>query len=402
MDSPNRQNRSNATILMLGWELPPLISGGLGVACDGFLRGLSEVSGLDIDFVLPSSPANLNAYPASVRIIELQKTCVSLQGHAPRLQGSYTTYRNNAKEYALDTLRAVNKIQDFDLIHAHDWVTFEAAQTIKQVTGKPLVVHIHSTEYDRAGYRAAIPAIVELERAGMQAADRIVAVSNYTKACLIREYAQSAEKIDVVYNGHRRFDMRNQAPKSEGCVCFIGRITEQKGPEAFVQAASLIHERMPEVRFVMAGDGNLLPQMRSLVRALGVSDVFTFPGFIDREEVEHLLMRSRVLVMPSLSEPFGLVGLEAIKAGVPVVLPRNCGLTELVPSATCIDPEDIESIANATLRLLDNPALAQKSADAAMQEVLSLDWDRSTTALLDVYEAALGYQIAARSNAMAV
>lgn len=387
-------------VLMLGWELPPAISGGLGVACDGLLRGLGQTEGVAVDFVLPAPPPGLDDYPESVRIIGLGE-CAD-DAKEPRLpQGSYTAYRAKATGYARAALRNLDQFDGFDLIHAHDWLTFEAALAIKRATGKPLVVHIHSTEHDRAGHLGVTPAIAELEHLGMQMADRIIAVSHYTKHCLIRDYAQPAAKIDVVYNGHHRLASRAHAPPPDGSIAFIGRITQQKGPEAFVEAAVLIHERMPDARFVMAGDGNMLAQMRSLVRALGLSDAFSFPGFVDRNEVKRLLAHSRVLVMPSLSEPFGLAALEAIEAGVPVVLSRNCGLAERIPSARCVDPEDIESIAEATCMLLDDPALARACAEAALREAAELGWDKSTAALLDVYAAVLGQPAGQRGRMMA-
>lgn len=381
---------------MLGWELPPSITGGLGVACDGLLRGLGNIEGIDINFFLPLPPAVLDDYPASVRIVGLQPCAFPERvAHAPR--GSYVAYREMASDYALAVSRALDGIHNFDLIHAHDWLTFEAALAIKRASDRPLIVHIHSTEHDRAGHHAVTPAIAELEATGMHAADRIIAVSNYTKACLVRDYDQDASKIHVVHNGSRYAAKHDRVSVPEDYVCFIGRVTQQKGPEAFVGAASLIHERMPNVRFVMAGDGNLLPQMRSLVRALGIADVFTFPGFIDHEELKHLLMSCRVLVMPSLSEPFGLIGLEAICAGVPVVVSKNSGLAEVVPSALRVDPEDVESIADVTSMLLNNQAWASQYAEITKKEVANVNWDYSAAALLNVYEAVLERSIASRS-----
>jgi glycosyltransferase involved in cell wall biosynthesis len=398
MNSRIRFDRTPTSILMLGWELPPLISGGLGVACDGLLRGLCDTGGLNIDFLLPAPGVQPEHYPESVRIIGLPEGDHRTQ--SPTIApNSYVAYRDKATRYSLAALRAVADIDDFDLVHAHDWLTFEAALAIKHATGKPFVAHIHSTEHDRAGHRGANPAISELERLGMQAADRIIAVSHYTQACLARDYGQPLAKIDVVYNGRYRTPPRRCTQRTEGYVSFIGRITRQKGPDVFVEAAQLIHARMPDVRFVMAGDGDLLPQMRSLVRALGLSDAFEFPGFINRDGVKQLLERSRVLVMPSLSEPFGLVGLEAIEAGVPVVLSRNCGLPERIPSAMSVDPEDVDSIAEATLALLHDPDYARRNAESALQEADGLGWDRSAAALRDVYARALGRPLAVQTVA---
>ncbi|WP_051547372.1 glycosyltransferase family 4 protein [Lysobacter capsici] len=389
MDALAHADRRPLKVLMLGWELPPAITGGLGVACEGLLRGIGALGGIGVDFLLPASPGIRGDYPAAVRIVELDG-CEDPRVGA-RAQGAYIAYREKAARYAAATLRALPGLGDFDLIHAHDWLTFEAALAIKRATGRPLVVHVHSTEHDRAGEHRTNPVIAELERLGMQAADRIVAVSRYTGHGLVRNYGQSADRIDVVYNAgrSRQADPPPATTPADGCVCFIGRITEQKGPEAFVEAALRIRERVPDARFEMAGDGNLLPLMRSLVRALGLSEAFSFPGFIDREEVTRLLARSRVLVMPSLSEPFGLVALEAIEAGVPVVLSRNCGLAERVPSAICVDPDDIDAIADAAIGLLTDPARARARALAAAREAADLDWTRSAAALKQVYGVAL-------------
>lgn len=403
MDVLPRPDRRALNVLMLGWELPPAITGGLGVACDGLLRGIGALGGIGVDFLLPAAPGLGRDYPAAVRIVELDG-CEEPSAPA-RSQGAYIAYREKASRYAAAALRALPGLNDFDLIHAHDWLSFEAALAIKRASGKPLIVHVHSTEHDRAGDLCVNPAIAELERLGLRAADRIVAVSRYTAQGLARNYGQSADRIEVVYNAGRSrpadfppAPLPAPAP-ADGCISFIGRITEQKGPEAFVEAAARIRERVADARFVMAGDGNLLPLMRSLVRALGLADAFSFPGFVGREDVARLLGRSRVLIMPSLSEPFGLVALEAIEAGVPVVLSRHCGLVERVPSALCVDPDDIHAMADAAIGLLADPTQARARAVAAAGEAAELDWIRSAAALRRVYERALGAPKAERAAA---
>lgn len=372
---------------MLGWELPPSITGGLGMACDGLLRGISEVGGVSVQFMLPAPPMPFATYPPTIGVLQLDD-CEEPAPAVGHLRSAYEGHSEKASRYAKAVLRSFDRIGDFDLIHAHDWLTFEAALNVKEMTGKPLVVHIHSTEQDRSGYHPANPAITALERDGMNAANRIVAVSRYTKNSLVHRYGQAADKIDVVYNAGHHIEI--EPPSSpEGCISFIGRITEQKGPEIFVEAAARIHEVMPNARFVMAGDGNLMPMIRSLVRSLGLKDVFSFPGFIGRAAVSKLLQSSRVLIMPSLSEPFGLVALEAIQAGVPVVLTRNSGLSERIENVIRVDPEDVEAIAEATINLMLDPARAQAQAKAAAQEAAHLNWVKSATALLDVYRSTL-------------
>ncbi|WP_102304119.1 glycosyltransferase family 4 protein [Dyella sp. AD56] len=374
-------------VLMLGWELPPSITGGLGMACDGLLRGISDVGGVSVQFMLPAPPMPFANYPPTIGVLQLDG-CEEPQPAVGQLSSAYEDHGQKASRYAKAVLRSFDRINEFDLIHAHDWLTFEAALHVKRMTGKPLVVHIHSTEQDRSGYHPANPAITALERDGMDAASRIVAVSRYTKNSLVHRYGQAADKIDVIYNAGDRIEMQSPTP-SEGCISFIGRMTEQKGPEIFVEAASRIHEVMPDARFVMAGDGNLMPMIRSLVRSLGLKDVFSFPGFIDREAVSQLLQRSRVLIMPSLSEPFGLVALEAIHAGVPVVLTRNSGLSEQIENVIRVDPEDIDAITEATIQLMRDPDRALAQAKAAAQEAAHLNWTKSATALLGVYRSVI-------------
>ncbi|ODT96892.1 MAG: hypothetical protein ABS82_02760 [Rhodanobacter sp. SCN 67-45] len=354
------------------------------------LRGIGEVGGASVRFVLPAAPMPFAVYPKTIGVLELDG-CEEALRPDRCLHGAYASSSEKASRYAAAVLRSLERIGDFDLIHAHDWLTFEAALNVKRITGKPLVLHVHSTEQDRSGYHRANPVITMLERDGMDAADRIVAVSRYTKEGLVRYYGQAADKIDVVYNAGTRVGALPPT-STDGSVSFIGRITEQKGPEIFVETALRICEIVPDARFVMAGDGNLLPMIRSLVRALGLADAFSFLGFIGREDVLRLLHSSQVLVMPSLSEPFGLVALEAIQAGVPVVLSQNCGLIERVENVACVDPEDAETIAAVTIDLLRNPARARARALAAAHEVSRLSWTESATALLRVYRAALTLQ----------
>lgn len=380
-------------VLMLGWELPPSISGGMGVACDGLLRGICTVGGASIQFVIPTVSPAPAAYPPAIRLVELADYEESLRTSLL----SHTTsagYIEKADRYSAAVLRALDRIDDFDLVHAHDWLTFGAALEIKRVTGKPLVAHIHSTERDRSPHHPANPIIVALERCGMDAADCVVAVSQYTKGCLIRDYGQSARRVKVIYNaGTDRAAARTGAlPAESGYITFVGRITGQKGPEAFVKAALEIRNAVPSARFVMAGDGDLLPMIRLLVEKLGMTEAFSFPGFIDREEIAQLLAQSRVLVMPSLSEPFGLAALEAIHACVPVVLSKNCGLTERVPSAICVDPEEVQAIAAAAIDILQNPVPARARAQAVSCEAAHLDWAVSAKQLLGVYRTVLTHR----------
>ena len=337
------------------------------------------------------------AYPEAVRIIDLDDSGESLResllSHADSAK-----YVEKAKDYSSALIRSLERISDFDLVHAHDWLTFEAALEIKRLTGKPLVVHIHSTEEDRSTRGLVNPVVATLERKGMDAADRIVTVSRYAKERLARQYGQPLEKVELIYNATARStEVPVRLPSSKvGSITFLGRITEQKGPKAFVEAARGICSVVPNARFVMAGDGDLLPMIHSLVNKLGMTEFFSFPGFLNQEEVVQLLGQSRVLLMPSLSEPFGLVALEAIRAGVPVVLSKYCGLIEHTPSVIRVDPMEVQEIVDATISILRDPVKAQARAQVVAQEAAHLDWTVSAKRLLLVYRAAL-----ARNEAMA-
>ncbi len=374
---------------MLGVELPPYISGGLGIACDGLLRGICSAGGVSVQFVVPNSLPALVAYPPAVQIFKLDDDAaslrVSLLSHA-----TSATYIEKAKNYGAAVIRSLEQMNDFDIVHAHDWLTFIAALEIKRLTGKALVVHIHSTEVNRATHQLANPLVRALEGNGMDAADCIVTVSRYSKERVAHDYAQPLKKIEVIYNASVR---SNRAPASVppdrgSCITFIGRITEQKGPKAFVDAARGICNIRPDSRFVMAGDGDLLPMIRSQVNDLKMTKNFLFPGFLNREKVDLLLAQTRLLVMPSLSEPFGLVGLEAIQAGVPVILSKNCGLTEIIPSAIQVDPERVQETIDAAISILGDPAAAQARARVAFQEAEKLSWTTSARQLFRVYRAA--------------
>lgn len=375
-------------VLMLGWELPPTISGGMGVACDGMLRGLGEQGGTSVQFLIPLASPAPETYPPRIRIVELDDCTESLLASL-RSHTATAGYIEKARRYTGAVLRALRRLDGFDLVHAHDWLTFEAAIQIKRFTGKPLVVHIHSTEDDRSTLGGANPVIAALERQGMDEADRVVTVSEYSKERLIQRYGQAARKVEVIYNAatHRLAARPHVSPNAEKYVTFIGRITRQKGPEVFVRAALEIRRAVPSARFVMAGDGDLLPSIRSLVEKLGMQEAFSFPGFIRREQVDQLLARSEVMILPSLSEPFGLAALEAIQAGVPVVLSRNCGLIEQIPSVACVNPEDPTAIAAAAIQILENRERASARAEVVKREAAHLGWTASAGQLLDVYRA---------------
>ena len=413
---------------MFGWEFPPHISGGLGTACAGITRSLAQ-RGVQVIFVVPKRygdeteasaevvgaeevlcrksylstklkhvlqvavPSRIRAYPfmphASHRSSEREETTASRRtqeppfrfagGYGPNLHAEVVRYANIAGQIA--------KEQRFDIIHAHDWPTFPAAVVAKRISGKPLVAHVHATEYDRAGTNINSQ-VYDIERMGIHAADLVICVSELTKNRLINFYGADERKLRVVHNGVEHFDVPCAAqpqPKTEKVVTFLGRITYQKGPGYFVEAAHRVLEVLPTVRFVMAGSGDMLPAMEERVAQLGIADRFTFTGFLGCNEVGQLLAQTDVFVMPSVSEPFGIVPLEAMQAGVPAIISRQSGVSEVLHYAIKVDFWDVDSLADAIYGLVAYPALHGYLADNGQLESLGITWDEAGQKIASCY-----------------
>lgn len=417
-------------VLMLGWEFPPHITGGLGTACQGLVRGLKETGGVGITFVMPQlrggehepgvafvcADASLGAPgraagfvfekqrldgfflehvpPAARRAFHAgdeDEYWLSVRGPDGRASGAYQGLSiADALAYADGAERVLARARPFDVIHAHDWLTFPLAARIRKATNTPLIVHVHSLETDRAGH-APNGNIIAIERFGMHVADKIVAVSDYTRRVLVREYGIAPGKIDVVHNGVEQIG-HVAAPVARATfrVAFVGRITHQKGPAYFLHAARKILDRDGDARFVMAGTGDLLPVAKALANKLGMANRIDFPGFLDAEGVRSLLATSSVYVMPSVSEPFGIGALEAAQLGVPVVLSRHSGAAEVMRDAIHVDPADTDAIAAAVMRIRANPAWAERIARAAQESVAHLDWKAAAGKTGALYRAMTG------------
>lgn len=369
-------------ILMLGWELPPHMSGGLGTACDGLLAGLGALGSTRTTFVLPRLGGEEQGYGASLIAVK--------DGSGAPLDLVTSAYGcsigADVRAYAASIGRVTAGVQ-FDLIHAHDWLTIPAALELKRRSGKPLCVHIHSTEIDRSGPGASAD-ILAIERAGMHAADLIVAVSQAVRRQLIEQFGVSPKKICVIYNGVRTESWparRRLGREGMPLAVFAGRVTYQKGPHYFVQAAQRLRERQPDLRFVLAGAGDMLDSTMALASELGIADSFSFPGFLDHNSLQALFAQADVFVMPSLSEPFGIVALEAIAASVPVVMSARAGVAEVIASAYKVEPWDIDAIADAVDAMLNDPVAAADMADAARREAQKWDWNRAAKTLTAQY-----------------
>jgi len=427
-------------VLMLGWEYPPHIAGGLGTACEGLSRGLAR-QGASIHFVMPhvsgeelaehmtilesaarrpalsaagpSEGAEISRYgvPASLRPYwseaEYAAECVSdaeevsaadvvpsTPDTPPRRKPARARYTGDmffeVAEFTRGTLQVCESLE-FDVIHAHDWMTFAAGVALRETSGKPLIAHVHSLEYDRSGREGANPRIWNLEKLGLARADAVIAVSHYTKGIICGEYGVSADKVHVVHNGiYEKAVIRHYEAKHvdwpQYLVLFLGRVTFQKGPEYFVQAAAKVVPHVPDVRFVVAGTGDMLGHVQSLARDLGIEQHFYFPGFLRGNAVEEMFSIADLYVMPSVSEPFGIAALEAINFDTPVLLSRQSGVSEVLEHSLKFDFWDVDRLADLIINGLIHEELRTDMIEMARKELTRLRWDASASKVMDVYK----------------
>src|SRR4030042_1709008 len=342
-------------VLMLGWELPPFFAGGVGMVCYHLTRFLCQ-EGVEVTYVMPFGPRMIRSDYMKILVADnLFPKLRFLLKEVPTMLGAYATpmsYDEEFKKYLLSLspadrakalygpnvfqeaylfarkVKLIAMQEDFDVIHAHDHWTFPAAIAAKEATGKPLVVHVHITEFDKSGGLSVNQRVYEMEREGMHKADLVIVVSNLIKHRLVNNYGVPEWKIRVVHNAAEPMDqgLNHDASKikeTDKIVLFIGRITLQKGPDYFVEAAKKVLEKDQNVKFIMAGAGDMLPRMIERVAELGIADKFIFPGFVNREEVAKLNKIADVFVMPSVSEPFGIVPLEAMSQETPVIISKQ-------------------------------------------------------------------------------
>jgi glycosyltransferase involved in cell wall biosynthesis len=288
--------------------------------------------------------------------------------------------------------RSLAESHDVDCVHAHDWMTFPAAFEFQNATGVPVFLHVHATEYDRSGENVNNE-VFRIEREGFRRATHIFAVSRYTAGVIERLYGIPKRKISVVYNApDEDFKTLRESPDAprEPNVIFLGRLTFQKGPDYFLKAAALVAEAHPSARFVFAGTGDLFDQLRRQAHELGIENRVHFAGFLDPHTVDQVLARSRVLVMPSVSEPFGLVALEAIHNGIPVILSKQSGVREVLHRALQVDFWDHERLADQILAALRLPDLSRQLVREGMEQVQLLSWDKSARKVIDTYQKFIG------------
>ena len=425
-------------VLMFGWEFPPHISGGLGTACYGLTKGLS-LSGVEVIFVMPKASGDedqtytkiVNASDVEVdprhaefytreggtSYIQVNSQLVPYVGLddyynvVNQIDSGLIQENNGGKRkyifsggYGKNLMEEVNRYaeiateiarnEEFDIIHAHDWLTYRAGIAAKRVSGKPLVVHIHATEYDRSGEKNRTDIVYNMEKEGMSAADAVCAVSDLTRNIVIEKYGIQANKVFTLHNAVVPSDKKVQRDKfvKEKIVTFLGRVTFQKGPDYFVETAKLVLDKDPNVRFVLAGDGDMMQHIITRVAELGISDRFHFTGFLRGDDIDKMFGMSDVYVMPSISEPFGISPLEAMRAKVPVVISKQSGVAEVLQHAIKVDFWDINATADAIYGLLHYPALSNLFSVKGAEEVDNLKWENVAKKLKVIYEKTLRYE----------
>ena len=287
---------------------------------------------------------------------------------------------------------AKNEAENFDIIHCHDWLTYKAGIVAKAISHKPLVIHVHATEFDRSG-EGVNTEVFAIEKEGMEAADKIITVSNYTRRIVIKKYHQNPEKVVTVYNGidYTSENMiHKNNPFGKKIVTFLGRVTFQKGPDYFIEAAAKVLQRDKNIIFVLAGSGDMLNRMVALVAKKRISQNFFFTGFLNNKDVERMFALSDVYVMPSVSEPFGISPLEAMREGVPTIISKQSGVSEIVSYAIKVDFWDIDAIANAIYALTHYNALRNMIIKNADNELHKISWDKSAEEIEDIYNNLTG------------
>ena len=424
-------------VLMLGWEYPPQIAGGLGIACEGLTKALAHHS-LDLTFVVPklygkekaghmnlidshaasknpvtsttetkiekiSIPAHLQPYWTPKDYQKSVEKIKKFKKKKPKLYrklfaDGIKTSDSAGDHYGSDLMAEVQKYaervlegfheQEFDLIHAHDWMTYPAAVALADHTGTPLIVHVHSMEADRSG-GGANPDIEKIERMGMEAATGVIAVSHYTKGRVCDVYGIPTEKVFVVHNGiyskPARRHYYEHLHKDKKIVLFLGRITFQKGPDYFVKAAAKVLHHMDDVIFVMAGKGDMLNGVKQMVREYGIAEHFHFPGFIKGPQIEEYYTLADLYVMPSISEPFGLTALEAVSFRTPAIISKQSGVSEVIKSSLKFDFWDTDLLADHIINALLHDELRAELTRMAKEELKALRWEAAAHKTVEIY-----------------
>jgi glycogen synthase len=412
---------------MLGWEFPPNISGGLGTACYGLTKAMDKL-GIKVTFVLPKGTGNPAGSVKTVGASEVCSVALSEQfintrfhvissnlrpyaGVGSKAQQNFAQHNCKAllelantghllgpDNYTGDILTAVSQYadravlisfgEDFDVVHAHDWMTYPAGEAVSRQNNRPLVVHVHSTEFDRSGEHVN-QAVYDIERKGMHAAAKVITVSNLTKDTVVKRYGVPADKVEVVYNAvEHNGDGVCHIPveKKDKIVLFLGRITMQKGPEYFLAAAKKVLQVVDNVKFVMAGSGDMMNKIIELAASMGIGNKVLFTGFLTGEDVNRAYKMADLYVMPSVSEPFGISSLEAMNRNVPVLMSKQSGISEVVTHALKVDFWDIDEMANKMIAVLKRPQLKTTLSKNGFHESNKFNWEDSAAKIKNIYE----------------
>lgn len=413
---PKKINTKNMQILMFGWEFPPINSGGLGVACHGIVEGLIG-NGQSVFLVLPRVTPEMQMFSSDAfKLLNAHESGGSVQSiNVP--SGLYSPYANmesyrkfmeKMEGKGVENLYGGNLFEEVyryaakasmhakdvphDIIHTHDWLTAEAGIQAKKLSDKPHVMHVHATEFDRSGENPN-QHVYDMERRGMGHADRVIAVSDRTKQMLMKNYGVPEFKIDVVHNAVQpnfsTYHKTHHINKTDKIVLFLGRMTMQKGPDYFLKMAQKVLEKRKGVKFVMAGDGDMMQQTIKMAVDLGIERNVLFSGFLKGDEVERAYAAADLYVMPSVSEPFGLTPLEAIRNGAPVLISRQSGVSEVIKNALRVDFWDIDEMTNKVIAVLDYPELHSALKEHGAKEVERMSWLEQTKHIISSYDRAL-------------
>lgn len=416
--------------LMFGWEFPPHILGGLGTASYGLTKGMSLQEDMEITFVIPKpwgdedrSFLNIigaSQVPVVYKDVGYEHVNSSI-GHllSPEMyfklrDGIYADFRyihtnefgaiEFSGKYPDNLLEEINNYSimagvvcrslDFDIIHSHDWLTYPAGIHAKTVSGKPMVIHVHATDFDRSRGNVN-PQVYAIEKNGMDYADHIITVSNLTRKTVIEKYHQDPSKVTTVHNAVTPLsDSILNIPDKRGVddkvITFLGRITMQKGPEFFIEAAAKVLEKTKNVRFIMAGSGDMMDQMIRLSALRGISDRMHFTGFMKGKQVYEVFKASDVYVMPSVSEPFGISPLEAMQCGVPSIISKQSGCAEILDYAIKVDYWDVDALADAMYGLVTYPAFHEFLKEEGLKEVNNIKWEDAGLKVRAIYDKLLG------------
>ncbi len=412
--------------LMFGWEFPPHILGGLGTASYGLTKGMHANGNMDISFVIPKPHGDEEK--GFARIIGACDTPVAWRDVSwdyvasrigkvmdPQL---YFDLRDHiyadfnymnlndlgciefSGRYPDNLMEEINNYSivagviartvPCDIIHSHDWLTYPAGIHAKNITGKPLVIHVHATDFDRSRGNVN-PTVFGIEKDGMEHADHIITVSNLTRRTVIEKYGINPDNVTTVHNAviPLDYDLLNLKRRThdEKVVTFLGRITMQKGPEYFVEAAAKVLKKNKNVRFVMAGSGDMMDDMIRLAARRGIADRFHFTGFLRGKEVYQMLRDSDVYIMPSVSEPFGISPLEAMEMGVPSIISKQSGCAEILTNVIKTDYWDIDAMADAIHAIISYPALYNQLREDGIEEIHGITWEKAGKKVIDIYNS---------------